>query len=62
MRLPPVKDSIIESPDYVDPTPFAQWTIQLLNPEDFDLSGLTGLKLYWKGNARFDVRHYEVEV
>ncbi|APA11695.1 hypothetical protein sscle_08g064650 [Sclerotinia sclerotiorum 1980 UF-70] len=53
--LPPIKDSIIKSQDYVDPTPFAQWTVKILNPQDFDLTGLTGLKLYWEGSARFNV-------
>ncbi|KAF7862987.1 uncharacterized protein EAF02_010536 [Botrytis sinoallii] len=52
--LPPVKDSIIKSSDYVDPTAFAQWTVKIMNPGDLDLSGLTGLKLYWEGNARFN--------
>ncbi|KAF7875154.1 hypothetical protein EAF04_002326 [Stromatinia cepivora] len=51
---PPIKDSIIPSEVYVDPTAFAQWTVKLVNPQDFDLKGLTGLKLYWEGNARFD--------
>ncbi|CAD6444571.1 4a8bab2f-3030-4c8e-b008-82b0b8bc15d8 [Sclerotinia trifoliorum] len=52
--LPPIKDSIIKSQDYVDPTPFAQWTVKILNPQDFDLTGLTGLKLYWEGSAHFN--------
>ena len=52
--IPPIKDSIIRSQDYVDPTAFAQWTVKIVNPQDFDLTGLTGLKLYWDGSAHFD--------
>ncbi len=50
----PVMDSIIKSQDYVDPTAFAQWTVTIRNPENIDLTGLTGLRLHWEGNARFD--------
>ncbi|KAF7899254.1 uncharacterized protein EAF01_008467 [Botrytis porri] len=52
--IPPIKDSIIRSQDYVDPTAFAQWTVKIVNPQDFDLTGLTGLKLYWEGSAHFN--------
>ncbi|TGO07854.1 hypothetical protein BTUL_0242g00190 [Botrytis tulipae] len=52
--ITPIKDSIIRSQDYVDPTAFAQWTVKIVNPQDFDLTGLTGLKLYWEGSAHFD--------
>lgn len=46
-------DSIIQSHDYVDPTPFAQWTIMLKNVDQVDLSGLTDITLIWQGNAIF---------
>ena len=39
---------------YAEFTPFTQWTIKLLRPELLDLSGLTGVDLFWSGNARFD--------
>lgn len=39
--------------DYNEPTPFTQWTIRLLHPERFDLSGLTGVDMEWTGRARF---------
>jgi hypothetical protein len=39
--------------DYNEPTPFTQWTITLLHPERFDLSGMTGVDLEWTGRARF---------
>ena len=39
---------------YAEFTPFTQWTIKLLHPDLLDLSGLTGVDLFWSGNARFD--------
>lgn len=39
---------------HAEPTPFTQWTIQLLHPEVLDLTGLTGVDLMWKGHASFD--------
>lgn len=50
----PAMDSIIKSQDYVDPTAFAQWTVTIKDPENIDLTALTGLRLYWEGNARFN--------
>ncbi|KAL4755799.1 uncharacterized protein BDW70DRAFT_145900 [Aspergillus foveolatus] len=38
---------------HAEPTPFTQWTIQLLHPERLDLSGLTGVQLEWDGKAHF---------
>ncbi|KAL4997553.1 hypothetical protein BDV10DRAFT_186144 [Aspergillus recurvatus] len=38
---------------HAEPTPFTQWTIQLLHPERLDLSGLTGVRLEWDGKAHF---------
>ncbi|KAJ5943522.1 hypothetical protein N7516_003690 [Penicillium verrucosum] len=45
---------IFDSTDHAEPTPFTQWKIKVLNPEEFDLSGLTGVDLDWKGHVRFD--------
>ncbi|KAI1151279.1 hypothetical protein F4825DRAFT_451688 [Nemania diffusa] len=36
------------------PTVFTQWTIQLLDGEDLDLSELTSVDLVWRVYARFD--------
>ncbi|KAI0114104.1 hypothetical protein GGR51DRAFT_505498 [Nemania sp. FL0031] len=36
------------------PTVFTQWTIQLLNGEELDLSQLTSVDLVWRVYARFD--------
>jgi hypothetical protein len=46
-------DSFIPSKEYVDPTPFTQWTIAVKQPELYDLSGVTDVKLHWQGAARF---------
>ncbi|KAJ8059761.1 hypothetical protein OCU04_011397 [Sclerotinia nivalis] len=54
VQLPYTFDSIIHSADYVDPTAFAQWTVKIENANSLDLSGLTGLELYWEGNARLN--------
>ncbi|KAI1440047.1 hypothetical protein F5Y02DRAFT_432667 [Annulohypoxylon stygium] len=45
--------AIFPTQEHAEPTPFTQWTIELRNPEELDLSGLTGVELHWKGNARF---------
>lgn len=47
-------DSIIPSRDYVDPTPFAQWTITIKQPELLDLSNLSNVKFVWRGTAKFN--------
>ncbi|PYH73602.1 uncharacterized protein BO88DRAFT_484510 [Aspergillus vadensis CBS 113365] len=39
--------------EHAEPTPFTQWTIRLLNPDDLDLTKLTGVQLHWKGSVRF---------
>ncbi|KAF4577354.1 hypothetical protein EYR36_005342 [Pleurotus pulmonarius] len=49
-------DSIIPSDVYADPTPLTQWTIAVTKPDTVDLSGLTGVRLEWKGNAYYDTR------
>lgn len=36
------------------PTVFTQWTIQLLDGDELDLSQLTGVDLAWRVYARFD--------
>ncbi|KAI9650600.1 hypothetical protein NHQ30_000618 [Ciborinia camelliae] len=50
-------EPIFETVDHAEPTPFTQWKIKLLNPEDVILSGLNGINLNWKGRVRFDERH-----
>ncbi|KAI1740290.1 hypothetical protein F4680DRAFT_465731 [Xylaria scruposa] len=40
------------------PTVFPQWTIQLLNGEELDLSQLTSVDLVWRVYARFDWIEY----
>ncbi|KAL7812485.1 hypothetical protein V8C26DRAFT_437083 [Trichoderma gracile] len=47
-------DPIFETKYHAEPTPFTQWKIKLLNPEDVDLSGLVGVDLHWKGHVRYD--------
>lgn len=47
-------DSIFPSDGYADPTPLTQWTIAVMKPDTVDLSGLTELRLEWKGNAYYD--------
>ncbi len=49
-------DSIIPSDVYADPTPLTQWTIAVTKPDTVDLSGLTGVRLEWKGNAYYDTK------
>ncbi|ESZ95599.1 hypothetical protein SBOR_3995 [Sclerotinia borealis F-4128] len=50
-------EPIFETVDHAEPTPFTQWKIKLLNPEEVNLSGLNGINLKWKGRVRFDERH-----
>lgn len=45
---------VFETENHAEPTPFTQWKIKLLNPDDIDLSGLTGVDLTWEGHVRFD--------
>lgn len=42
-----------ETKYHAEPTPFTQWKIELLNPEEVDLSGLVGVDLKWEGHVRF---------
>ncbi|CAD6449395.1 cedb2872-fd53-481d-ad67-19995e5eb0ca [Sclerotinia trifoliorum] len=49
-------EPIFETVDHAEPTPFTQWKIKLLNPEQVILNGLTGINLKWKGRVRFDER------
>ncbi|KAL7934087.1 hypothetical protein V8C35DRAFT_327538 [Trichoderma chlorosporum] len=46
-------DPIFETKYHAEPTPFTQWKIKLLNPEDVDLRGLVGVDLTWQGHYRF---------
>ncbi|PQE19727.1 putative sterigmatocystin biosynthesis P450 monooxygenase stcF protein [Rutstroemia sp. NJR-2017a BVV2] len=52
VQQPYTFDSIIR----MDSTAFAQWTVKIENANTLDLSGLTGLELYWVGNARLNRR------
>lgn len=45
-------DSFIPSQVFADPTPFTQWTISITNPTIYNLSGLTDVKLVWKGRMK----------
>ncbi|GLA05511.1 hypothetical protein AnigIFM60653_006002 [Aspergillus niger] len=45
--------AIFPTTEHAEPTPFTQWTIRLQNPDDLDLTKLSGVQLHWKGNARF---------
>ncbi|KID85265.1 hypothetical protein MGU_07503 [Metarhizium guizhouense ARSEF 977] len=45
-----------ETKDHAEPTPFTQWKIELLNPEDIVLDGFKGVDLQFTGNVRFDVK------
>jgi hypothetical protein len=56
VQQPYTFDSIIRISDYVDPTALAQCTVKIENADTLDLSGLTGLELYWEGNARLNRR------
>ncbi|PNP49637.1 hypothetical protein THARTR1_09648 [Trichoderma harzianum] len=44
---------IFETKYHAEPTPYTQWEIKLLNPEEVDLSGLVGVDLTWEGHVRF---------
>ena len=44
-------NSVVENKDHVNPTPFAQWSVQIMNPDDLDLSGLTDVEFQWPGKA-----------
>lgn len=46
-------ESAIRQNAYLRPTPFTQWTITLLNPEDLDLTGLTSVRLEWVGSGYY---------
>lgn len=44
--------AVFPTVNHAEPTPFTQWTIKLINPEDVDLSGLEVVDLYWQGHYR----------
>ncbi|KNG90700.1 hypothetical protein ANOM_001074 [Aspergillus nomiae NRRL 13137] len=39
--------------EHAEPTPFTQWTVKLQNPDDLDLTKLSGVELHWRGKATF---------
>ena len=43
-----------DSEDHVEPTPFTQWKIKILNPEDLILDNLEGVDLRFVGSVRYD--------
>ncbi|OJJ71057.1 hypothetical protein ASPBRDRAFT_66094 [Aspergillus brasiliensis CBS 101740] len=45
--------AIFPTGEHAEPTPFTQWTIKLQNPDELDLTKLSGVELHWNGNARF---------
>ncbi|GKZ30946.1 hypothetical protein AbraIFM66950_010720 [Aspergillus brasiliensis] len=45
--------AIFPTSEHAEPTPFTQWTIKIQNPDDLDLTKLSGVELHWNGNARF---------
>ncbi|KAB8234569.1 uncharacterized protein BDW43DRAFT_310231 [Aspergillus alliaceus] len=56
-RLNTRDDPSFETKDHAEPTPFTQWKIKVLNPEDLNLEGLKGVKLLWEGRVRYDEVH-----
>lgn len=44
--------AVFPTVNHAEPTPFTQWTIKLLNPENVHLSGLETVDLYWAGHYR----------
>ncbi|KAI9933615.1 hypothetical protein AWENTII_002316 [Aspergillus wentii] len=45
--------AIDTSNEYALPTPFTQWTIQVVNADDLDFSGLEEVRIDWHGKLRF---------
>lgn len=45
-------NSFVPSPVFADPTPFTQWMIDIKEPKLYDLSGVTDVKLVWRGTMR----------
>ncbi|GAB0136277.1 hypothetical protein EsDP_00004584 [Epichloe bromicola] len=43
-----------ETQNHAEPTPFTQWKIRVLNPDDLMLDGLQGIDLQFSGHVRFD--------
>ncbi|KAG6037555.1 hypothetical protein E4U41_004926 [Claviceps citrina] len=43
-----------ETRDHAEPTPFTQWKIKVLNPDDLVLDGLRGIDLQFTGQVRFE--------
>ncbi|RAQ61645.1 hypothetical protein COH21_012952 [Aspergillus flavus] len=57
-RLNTRDDPSFETRDHAEPTPFTQWKIKVLNPEDVNLEGLRGVELKWEGRVRYDPAHH----
>lgn len=43
-----------DTTDHAEPTPFTQWVIKVMNPDDLILDGLEGIDLKFSGHVRFD--------
>ncbi|KAE8155242.1 hypothetical protein BDV25DRAFT_134990 [Aspergillus avenaceus] len=54
-RLDTFLHSSFPTEEHAEPTPFTQWTITLSNPDDLDLTTLTGVSLEWTAEARFSI-------
>lgn len=48
--------SVFETKHHAEPTPFTQWKIKVLNPDDLMLDGLQGIDLLFEGHVRFEER------
>lgn len=44
-------DSAMKNREHINPTPFAQWSVQINNPEDLDLDRLKDVEFHWPGEA-----------
>lgn len=40
--------------NHAKPTPFTQWTVEIKHPGTLDLTGLNGIRVFFKGKANFD--------
>ncbi|KAI1205187.1 uncharacterized protein F4807DRAFT_471206 [Annulohypoxylon truncatum] len=53
--------AVFPTVNHAEPTPFTQWTIKLINPDDVDLSGLEAVNLYWPQEASWWTRSSAAE-
>lgn len=44
-----ISKSIFKAKNHVDPTPFTQWTIHVMNGDDLEFESLKDVKFTWKG-------------